>query len=225
MAHHTKEKGDLAVAKAIADLTLKGYSILLPVSEHLPFDVLGYKDKKSVRFQVKYSTNGEIRSETSWTDRKGKHTKQYVEGDFDYFAMYLPQIDVIVYPSIHFGGAKVRHKPSYSATPFYWYEDFLDLTNNAEKRTYREFGLKVRTPKVIQKQKCAWPSREELCKWLWERPTAHIAKHLGVSDVAVAKWAKKYGINKPPRGYWARQRCERPVSELVDDSDLKPDAN
>ena len=37
--HHTKDKGDIAAAKAIADLTLKGYLVLIPVvCEHLPFD-------------------------------------------------------------------------------------------------------------------------------------------------------------------------------------------
>ena len=49
------------------------------------------------------------------------------------------------------------------------------------------------------------PSKELLGKMLWEMPTIKIAKQFGVSDKAVAKWAKAYGINKPPRGYWAKQ--------------------
>ena len=46
------------------------------------------------------------------------------------------------------------------------------------------------------------PSKEELEKLLWEKPTAQIAKDFGVSDSAVGKWAKFYNLKKPCRGYW-----------------------
>lgn len=38
--HQTKDKGDLAAAKVIADLVEKEYSVFVPVvTEHAPFDV------------------------------------------------------------------------------------------------------------------------------------------------------------------------------------------
>lgn len=43
-------------------------------------------------------------------------------------------------------------------------------------------------------------------KLLWEIPTTQIAKKYGVSDKAIGKWAKSYGIDKPPRGYWMKQK-------------------
>lgn len=49
------------------------------------------------------------------------------------------------------------------------------------------------------------PSAEELKSLVWEKPTSELAKAFGVSDVAVAKWCKKYDIAKPPRGYWAKK--------------------
>lgn len=49
------------------------------------------------------------------------------------------------------------------------------------------------------------PSKEELKKLIWTKPTTHIAKDFGVSDKAVEKWCKAYNIDKPPRGYWAKQ--------------------
>ena len=53
MLHHTKNKGDVAATKAIADLTSKGYLIFTPVvCEHLPFDFIAYKDKKYYRIEV-----------------------------------------------------------------------------------------------------------------------------------------------------------------------------
>lgn len=47
-------------------------------------------------------------------------------------------------------------------------------------------------------------SPEKLAKLVWEVPTSQIAADFGVSDKAVEKRCKKYGIPKPPRGYWAR---------------------
>jgi hypothetical protein len=38
--HHTKEKGDLGVAKAYCDLVEKGYLVLFPSTEHTPFDLV-----------------------------------------------------------------------------------------------------------------------------------------------------------------------------------------
>jgi hypothetical protein len=49
------------------------------------------------------------------------------------------------------------------------------------------------------------PPKAELEELLWKLPTTHIASRYGVSDVAVGKWCKLYGLQKPPRGYWAKQ--------------------
>jgi Zn finger protein HypA/HybF involved in hydrogenase expression len=53
-------------------------------------------------------------------------------------------------------------------------------------------------------RKVEWPTKENLEKLLWQKPTTQIAKDYGVSDKAVAKWAKSYKLTKPPRGYWAK---------------------
>ncbi|MBN3939256.1 MAG: hypothetical protein HWQ40_04695 [Nostoc sp. NMS9] len=61
MLHHTKNKGDIAATKAIADLTLKGYLILTPVvCEHLPFDFVAYKDDKFYKIQAKYAGDNRV---------------------------------------------------------------------------------------------------------------------------------------------------------------------
>ncbi|MEA3055553.1 MAG: hypothetical protein QOD30_985, partial [Actinomycetota bacterium] len=36
LAHHTKNKGDLGVAKAHADLVGQGFIVLFPTTEHAP---------------------------------------------------------------------------------------------------------------------------------------------------------------------------------------------
>lgn len=57
-----------------------------------------------------------------------------------------------------------------------------------------------------RKPKIVWPSKEELQKLVWGKPTTALAKELGVSDKAIDKWCKKYKINKPPRGYWRKMQ-------------------
>ncbi|MDJ0737052.1 MAG: group I intron-associated PD-(D/E)XK endonuclease [Nostocaceae cyanobacterium] len=213
--HHTKNKGDIAAAKAIADLVCKGYSIFTPVvSEHLPFDLIVYKDGQCYRIQAKYSCNGEIKNKTSWADKNGTHQKKYKAEDFDFYAVYLPDIDRVVYPSINFGGCCIRTQIPKSATPFYWWEDFTDFTEQAFKRTYKEFGVDLSTRKVnsdsrIHTRKVERPSKEELEKLVWSKPTTQIGKQFGVSDKAVEKWCKTYGIEKPPRGYWVKKAYEK----------------
>ena len=41
---------------------------------------------------------------------------------------------------------------------------------------------------------------------VWQFPLTHIAKQLGISDVAVKKRCAKLGIDLPPRGYWQREK-------------------
>ncbi len=211
MSHHTKDKGDLACAIAIADLSRKGYSVFSPVAcEHLPFDLIAYKDGKCHRIQCKYSADGFVKRTTSWADRSGSHSRQYQPGDFDYFAVYVPHADKVVYPAISFRGCTINFSPPNTFLPFYWYEDFLEFTDEAQKRTYREVGGADGGSKTGLRnggpRKVARPTVEELQEMLWTHPTTHIAQQYGVTDNAVAKWAKTYGIAKPPRGYWAKQK-------------------
>lgn len=261
MTHHTKDKGDLATIEAMSDLTRQGYAILSPVvTEHLPFDFIAYKDSISFRVQAKYSSNGFISKKTSWNDKHGNHKKLYDANDFDYYAIYLPDINRVVYPHIDFRGCTISSKMRNSATPFYWWEDFITFTKNTKKKTYKDFGYKLInighqniadyntarkiTPNIsIAKQekiifttaggwnrgmefpethKVIHPSKEELEKLLWEKPTTQIAEQFGVSDNAVAKWAKSYGLTKPPRGYWTKLKVGQ---NLVTLEGIAPPAN
>lgn len=52
-----------------------------------------------------------------------------------------------------------------------------------------------------------YPSPEILSKLIWEHTTTKIAKDIGVSDNALAKYCKKHNILKPPRGYWAKLKA------------------
>ena len=58
----------------------------------------------------------------------------------------------------------------------------------------------------LASRKVKRPSQEDLAKMIWEKPTSQIAKDFGVSGKAIEKWCKTYGIEKPPRGYWAKKQ-------------------
>lgn len=55
---------------------------------------------------------------------------------------------------------------------------------------------------VCASSKVEMPSKTDLEKLIWQMPTTKVAQQFGISDVAVGKWCKKLGIEKPPRGYW-----------------------
>lgn len=224
--HHTKSKADIAATKAIADLTAKGYSVFTAVvCEHLAFDLIAYKDGKCYRVQAKHAAHNQVKNKTSWADKNGCHEKKYQADDFDFYAIYLPDVDKVIYPSIKFGGCNISTKIPISPTPFYWWEDFTDFTESAPKRSYREFGVDLTTRKVnpnsrIHTRKVERPFKEELEKLVWEKPTAQIAKDFGVSDKAVEKWCKGYDIEKPPRGYWVKKayaKLEDPLKTCDED--------
>jgi uncharacterized protein YjcR len=48
------------------------------------------------------------------------------------------------------------------------------------------------------------PDKEVLEKLVWEMSCVKIGEMFGVSDNAVNKWCKYYGIQKPGRGDWEK---------------------
>lgn len=58
---------------------------------------------------------------------------------------------------------------------------------------------------VIARRKVIHPTKSLLSKLVWEMPTEKVAEKYGVTGKAVEKWCKKYKIDKPGRGYWAKK--------------------
>ena len=99
--HHTKNKGDLGVLKAQADLCSKGYLVCIPLSEHAPFDLVIFKDGKFKRVQVKARTiksgKPDVRFEQSYSDRHGVHTRKADMNAVDLFCIYCLNTDQCYY--------------------------------------------------------------------------------------------------------------------------------
>lgn len=93
----------MGVAKTIADLVDKGYVPCIPLSEHQPYDLVAVLNNRSaIKLQVKYATLGkngaiEVKFRTSWADKNGTHMKHYSEDQFDYYAIYCPEKDTVLY--------------------------------------------------------------------------------------------------------------------------------
>jgi hypothetical protein len=94
--HHTKVKGDYAVLRTAAELGRSGVLVCNPMTEHAPFDLVGYVQEAFVRVQVKYRTavRGvvDIRLRSTWADRNGLHVRQN-QGEIDLVSVYEPGLD------------------------------------------------------------------------------------------------------------------------------------
>jgi hypothetical protein len=102
VSHHTKHKGDLGVLKAQVDLFEQGFTILAPLTEHAPFDLVAYKNGEFRRVQVKYRQldrfgKMDIKFSTCWTDRQGTHTVPVDKTEVDLYCIYCPDTDECYY--------------------------------------------------------------------------------------------------------------------------------
>jgi hypothetical protein len=103
--HHTKDKGDVGVAKIISDLTSKGFKLLVPLAEHLPFDLVVYCKQKDrfykVQCKYKKKTRGVISMNltTSYSSNNKCHTSRYADVSYDIMAIYCPDTDSVYYIS------------------------------------------------------------------------------------------------------------------------------
>lgn len=140
--HHTKTKADVGLAKVIVDLTLKGYTPCLPLSEHQPYDIVAVdKRGNTFKLQVKYATlkdNGtlEVRFRRSWADRNGSHIKHYTKDEFDYYAIFCPNQDVVLYvpnspkcpKAIRFSKSANHQKKNIN-----WFNDYLVIKRESSE--------------------------------------------------------------------------------------------
>lgn len=87
----------------MADLLKRDIQVALPVSEHLPFDLIaihrrGTMAKVSVKYRVmKKSGTVTVLTRSSWNDRNGTHHRHHEPGDYDAVAIYCPDTDECYY--------------------------------------------------------------------------------------------------------------------------------
>ena len=97
MEHHTKTKGDAGVGQVIACLMSNGIVPALPISEHLPFDLIAVSQETNQlsRVSVKYRTANksgaiEVQFASAWADQHGSHRRKHAKDAYDATAVYCP---------------------------------------------------------------------------------------------------------------------------------------
>ena len=136
--HHTKDKGDVGVAHAIADLADQGFVVLTALCEHAPFDLVGYRDGTFVRVQVKYRipvVRGAIKVQfcESWSDSRGHVRPADRQGRGRRRVHLLPRHRACYYVDPKPSGPRVAESPTERKRPA---RNVLSLTD----RTYRSMA-------------------------------------------------------------------------------------
>jgi len=111
-SHHTKDKGDLGVLKAQIDLFEQGFTVLVPLTEHSPFDLVAYRGGEFRRVQVKYRAldrfgKVDAKFSTCWADKRGTHTSPIDKDEVDLYCIYCPDTDECYYLRPHDFGSNV----------------------------------------------------------------------------------------------------------------------
>ena len=107
----TKLKSDIAEAAVITALLKRGFIVLKPVGDRLPYDLAVDVNGKLLRIQVKsaWSYNGcyTVDTRRTKTNRRRMLRKRYGEEDFDFAILYIDRLNVFyVMPVSVFSGFK-----------------------------------------------------------------------------------------------------------------------
>jgi hypothetical protein len=178
-------------------------------------------------FEIHYSACFDLKK---WGDFVNQILNSPSKTDFDYFA-YKPRPKISKKNTCACGGEKwkealrcqkcckdnARKKngvPAQIPTENAHLEGGCDLRFHHGNEKRSGFNLcECGNQKQIKSKRCSdcwnndnvgnWPSKEEMQKLVWEIPSTKLAARFNISDVALGKFCKANGIQKPPRGYWA----------------------
>ena len=151
--HFTKLKGDIAVAKAIADLTSLGGFVFLPLSENCRYDLIVDYNGELFTIQVKYCADGVVPSASSWSDQNGNHRIPYEAGEFDCFAVYHPQVDKVLYVPSSSAGITIRTVEPLHSSIVNWWEDFLIFPPTGVSSRKKRVGSRTTNSLCIKRVK------------------------------------------------------------------------
>jgi hypothetical protein len=125
---------------------MKGYIPCIPLSEHQPYDIVAIGNNKTTfKLQVKYASlrrNGtiEVKFRRSWADKNGSHTEHYSKDEFDFYALYCPERDIVLYVPNNPDCPKViRFDKTANNQKQYvkWFYDYLKLDRESSETIRR----------------------------------------------------------------------------------------
>jgi hypothetical protein len=103
---NTKLKGDIAEQAVVLEALKKGWTVLQPIGDRLPYDLVFHIDDKFVKVQVKSAWYDERKGNyvvdvrRTKTNRRTMLRDPYLNGDFDFAILYIQELHVFyVMPS------------------------------------------------------------------------------------------------------------------------------
>lgn len=201
----TKLKGDIGQLAITLALLRSEINVLVPVGDRLPYDLVAEYNGQFKRVQCKYAKTNAAGGAKIKIKNRDSSAIMYSKDNIDIIAIYNPETNITCFIHIdeisgdelciRFTDAKY-HRTNVKYGQYY-------------KNPLRIFDMTIvdkyvpeKMPILNRKKKVNWPSKEQLKKMVWEMPVTTLAKMYNVSDNAVGKWCKKYGVTKPSRGYW-----------------------
>lgn len=132
---HSKVKGNIGEAAVIFDLFKRGFSVFREIGDLSKTDLIVLIDTKPYKIQVKNNVyapnNGSI---TLSLNKSGPNYKfKYTKEDVDLFALYISEIDKVVYISWKdlegSSNINIRYKETLNKqkTGINWYEKYTDI--------------------------------------------------------------------------------------------------
>src|SRR5574341_1943507 len=94
---NTKQKGEIAEQAAILQALKRGWGVLKPIGDHLPYDLVFDVEGTLVKVQVKYawldesSQNFIVDNRRTKTNRRTMVRDEYGPSDFDFALVYIPE--------------------------------------------------------------------------------------------------------------------------------------
>lgn len=194
------KQGDLGEARAVYELVRLGYFLSKPLHVHVPYDFVAEKDSIFYRVQVKTSrlllrksTNVyQIQLATTGGNRKINTRQPFNPSKIDLLFVMTQDDRCWLIPA-----DKIAGKTNITVGTKQ-YNDYQIAGKKAERKVVKP------QHRTTNKEKQPPFSVQELKELLWKYPTTKIGKMFNMSDNGVARWAKKWNLQKPKRGYWQK---------------------
>ena len=201
------KQGDLGEARAVYEFVRLGYVVSKPMQVHVPYDLI--VDKEGVLYRVQVKTSGrivhqttntfEVYLETSGGNTTSNNRKHFDPSLVDLVFVLTSDDRCWIIPT-----SEITSKTTIKVgTPRY------DEFQIAGDRRCRGREVVVKSTVIDRRKKTPPFAKEELARLLWEMPTTDIAKQYNLSDNGVARWASKWNLDKPPRGYWSKNKKDQ----------------
>ena len=100
----TKDKGDIAVASAIAHYMSSGYEVCLPIGDKRPYDLVVEKRTTLKRVQVKFAgfytgvQQHKVALRITGGNQSFNSTKKYADNDFDELYVFTANKRIFILP-------------------------------------------------------------------------------------------------------------------------------